>query len=73
MIGAKVRSGLEFVVKKLHQEPNPDKDTWVMSELEIVDRFWTKVEDFHNRRGVFGVAERWEEFHVRAGKSHLWH
>ena len=58
MLGAEVRSGLEFVAKKLHQDPNPNKDTWIMSEAEIVDRFWTEFSDFRNRRGAFGAAER---------------
>ena len=60
MLGAEVRSGLEFLVKKLHQDPNPNKDTWMMSEAEIVDRFWTEFADFCNMRGVFGAAERWD-------------
>ena len=51
MLGAKVRKSLEFVVKKLHQELNPNKSTWHMNEAQIVDQFWTEFEDFRNRRG----------------------
>ena len=67
MLSAEVQSesGLELVTKKLHQEPNRNKDTWIMSEAEIVDRFWTEFEDFRNRRSVVGVPDRWEGFHVR--------
>ena len=46
MISIDVRKGLEFVVRKLHQDPNPNKDTWLMTEAVIVDQFWTEFEDF---------------------------
>lgn len=73
MLGPKVRDALAFAVKNLHEEPNPNKDTWLMSEAEIMDQFWAEFEDFRNMRGVFGNTDRWERLHVRAGKSHLWH
>ena len=73
MLGAEVRRGIEFVVKKLHRDLNPNRDTWDMSEAEIVDRFWTEFADFCNRRGAFGATEQWDGRHVRAGSSHLWH
>ena len=71
MLGAKVRQALKFVVKKLHQDSNPNKDTWLMNEDRIMDPFWTKFADFRNLRGVFGVTVRWQGCHVCAGKSHL--
>ena len=49
MLGPKVREALEFVVKKLHQDPNPNKDTRLMNEDQIMDMFWTNFADFRNR------------------------
>ena len=56
VLDPKVREALEFIVKKLHQDPNPNKDTWLVSDEQIMDTFWTKFADFCNRYGVFGVA-----------------
>ena len=73
MLDPKVREALEFVVKKLHQDPNPNKDARLVSEDQIMNTVWTEFADFRNRRGVFGVPARWQGCHVRAGKSHLWY
>ena len=73
MLGTELRKAIEFVVQKLHQDPNPNKATWPMTEEEIVDKFWTEFADFCNRRGVFGDPARWRGSHACAGKSHRWH
>ena len=73
MLGAEVRQALEFAVNKLNQHPNPNKDTWLMNDNQILDTFWTEFADFRNRQGVFGVATRWQGCHVRADMSQLWH
>ena len=70
MLGTELRKAIGFVVRKLHQYPNPNKATWLMNEEEIVDKFWTEFADFCNRRGVFGNPARWKGSHVCAGKSH---
>ena len=63
-----------MVVRKLHQDPNPNKATWMMKdEDEIVDRFWTEFAYFRNKRGVFGNPTQWKGSHVRPGFSHWWH
>ena len=70
-LGTEVRKAMEMVARKLHQDPNPNKATWMMKdEDEIVDRFWTEFVDFCNKRGVFGNPARWKESHVCPGFSH---
>ena len=74
MLGTDVRKALEFVVRKLHQDPNPNKATWFMKDDdEIVDTFWSEFADFRSRRKVFGNPARWKGAHVRPGLSHKWH
>ena len=73
VLDPKVREALEFIVKKLHQDPNPNKNTWLMNDNQIMDTIWIEFATFRNRRGAFGVAARWQGCHVRAGKFHLWH
>ena len=60
MLGIEVRKAIKMVVRKLHQNPNPNKATWMMKDNDkIVDRFWTDFADFCNRRDVFGNPARW--------------
>ena len=69
-----LNAALEFVVRKLHQDPNPNKATWFMKDDdEIVDTFWSEFADFRSRRKAFGNPPRWKGAHVRPGLSHKWH
>ena len=48
MLGPEVPSALEFVVNKLHQDANPNKDTWLMRDELFLGKFWTKFADFRD-------------------------
>ena len=37
--------------------PNQNKDMWGLELVDIVDVFWTKFQEFRNRRAVFGNAD----------------
>ena len=58
VLGPKLRTALEKVVRKLHKESNPNLEALDMSEAQIVDKFWSEFNEFRARWGVFESTER---------------